>query len=89
MPATRRSRATKLTVPAIDTSLAPFHLSASRCEACSSDRVTRLSMTLTDGSPVDFTSCHRCEHKTWRASGAAVELTSVLTKATKPRALAA
>jgi hypothetical protein len=23
-------------------------------------------MTLTDGTPVDFTSCHRCEHKTWR-----------------------
>jgi hypothetical protein len=22
-------------------------------------------MTLTDGTPVEFVSCHRCEHKTW------------------------
>jgi len=36
------------------------------CVACGSERVTQLAMTLTDGTPVDFTSCHRCEHKTWR-----------------------
>jgi len=36
------------------------------CAACGSERVTQLAMTLTDGTPVDFTSCHRCEHKTWR-----------------------
>lgn len=40
------------------------------CAACTSERVTSLSMTLTDGTPVEFVSCHRCEHKTWRdASG--------------------
>lgn len=40
------------------------------CVSCGSDRVTELSMTLTDGTPVDFISCHRCETKTWRdASG--------------------
>ena len=37
------------------------------CRACGSDRVTAIAMTLTDGSPVDFASCHRCEHRTWRA----------------------
>ena len=31
--------------------------------------VTRLAMNLTDGTPVDFTSCHRCEHRTWAARG--------------------
>jgi hypothetical protein len=36
-----------------------------RCEACSSDRVTELSMTLTDGTPVRFVSCRSCEHRTW------------------------
>jgi len=42
------------------------------CAACGSERVTQLAMTLTDGTPVEFVSCHRCEHKTWRdASGAA------------------
>jgi len=41
-----------------------------QCAGCGSERVTQLSMTLTDGTPVEFTSCHRCEHKTWRdASG--------------------
>ena len=27
-------------------------------------------MNLTDGSPVEFTSCHRCEHRTWEESSA-------------------
>jgi len=36
------------------------------CVACGSERVTHLAMTLTDGTPVEFVSCHRCEHKTWR-----------------------
>jgi hypothetical protein len=41
-----------------------------QCAACGSERVTQLGMTLTDGTPVEFVSCHRCEHKTWRdASG--------------------
>lgn len=39
------------------------------CRACGSERVTRLSMALTDGSAVEFTSCHRCEHRTWQESG--------------------
>ena len=41
------------------------------CRACGSDRVTRIAMTLTDGSPVEFTSCHRCEHRTWAEQGSA------------------
>jgi hypothetical protein len=28
-------------------------------------------MNLTDGSPVEFTSCHRCEHRTWAEQGSA------------------
>ena len=39
------------------------------CRACGSDRVTRIAMALTDGSPVQFTSCHRCEHRTWEEQG--------------------
>ena len=35
------------------------------CGACGSERVTSIAMNLTDGSPVVFTSCHRCEHRTW------------------------
>ena len=39
------------------------------CRACGSERVTSISMSLTDGSPVSFTSCHRCEHRTWEERG--------------------
>ena len=38
---------------------------------CGSERVTRIAMNLTDGSPVEFTSCHRCEHRTWEEQGTA------------------
>jgi DNA-directed RNA polymerase subunit M/transcription elongation factor TFIIS len=41
------------------------------CRACGSERVTRIAMNLTDGSPVEFTSCHHCEHRTWAEQGSA------------------
>ncbi len=55
----------------------------SSCSVCSSRRVTAITMTLTDGSLVDFMSCHACEHKTWTQSGAALDISTVLTKAKK------
>ncbi|MGZ6839250.1 MAG: hypothetical protein ACXVHC_02140 [Frankiaceae bacterium] len=43
-------------------------------------------MTLTDGSRVHFSSCHVCEHRTWRnAQEGAMSLDGVLTRARKPR----
>jgi hypothetical protein len=42
-------------------------------------------MTLTDGSPVDFLSCHNCEHKAWQQAGTTLPLDSVLIKAQKRR----
>ncbi|MDQ6650450.1 MAG: hypothetical protein M3Z02_10090 [Actinomycetota bacterium] len=54
-----------------------------RCSVCDSTRVTEISMTLTDGTPVDFTSCHACEHKSWRDSGQELSIDRVLTKAKK------
>ena len=53
------------------------------CDACGSTRVTEITMTLTDGSPVDFASCHACETKSWRSGGRALDITTVLTKAQK------
>ena len=56
------------------------------CEGCGSDRITRISMTLTDGTPVDFTSCHVCEHRTWRESaGDVLALDGVLQRTRKTR----
>jgi hypothetical protein len=54
------------------------------CAACDSLHVTRLSMNLTDGTAVDFTSCHRCEHRTWtRTSGDVLAMDTVLEHARK------
>ena len=80
------SRTRTATRPVVETLPTPAgHTSAEACAACASPRVTRLTMTLTDGTPVDFTSCHACEHKTWRRDGQPLELGTVLAKATKPR----
>ncbi len=59
------------------------HRSEIQCQACGSSRVTRLSMNLTDGTPVEFTSCHRCEHRTWEHGGDTLSVASVLDKARK------
>lgn len=59
------------------------------CDECGSERITHLAMTLTDGTPVEFVSCHRCEHKTWvDASGVKhreLPVESILDKTRKPR----
>ena len=55
----------------------------SRCTQCSGTRVTEITMTLTDGSVVDFASCHTCEHRSWTQDGAPLDVPTVLKKATK------
>lgn len=55
------------------------------CAVCASTRVTRISMTLTDGSAVDFASCHTCEHKSWRQGGHDLDVSTVLRKAKKEK----
>lgn len=67
-----------------------------QCPRCASLRVTRLAMTLTDGTPVAFTSCRDCEHRVWAAideiadgqdaSGSPIPVTEVLQRASKERA---
>ena len=59
--------------------------SLATCSACSGTRVTKISMTLTDGSDVDFTSCHTCEHKSWTEAGTGIEVSAVLKKAQKAK----
>lgn len=55
------------------------------CSHCASTRVMHITMTLTDGSLVDFASCLRCERKTWTQEGTGLAVTEVLKKAQKPR----
>ncbi len=60
----------------------PMRLLA-HCPACDSTRVTAIAMTLTDGSRVDFSSCHRCEHRSWQERGNRLSVQAVLSKAQK------
>ena len=62
--------------------------SLATCGACNGTRVTKISMTLTDGSDVDFTSCHTCEHKSWTEAGTGLEVSTVLQKAQKAKKVA-
>jgi hypothetical protein len=48
-----------------------------RCESCASPAVTRISITMAEGSVVDFTSCHRCEHKSYASAGEPLALDRV------------
>ncbi|MFN0281675.1 MAG: hypothetical protein ACKVZ6_06850 [Kineosporiaceae bacterium] len=53
------------------------------CRGCGSPHVTRLSMSLTDGTPVQFTSCHRCEHRTWEHGGGELSVDTVIERTRK------
>ena len=61
----------------------PTHLLGVTCSNCGSSRITRISMTLTDGTPVDFTSCHDCEYKVWTGQQGDLALTGVLDRSRK------
>ena len=57
--------------------------SLATCPSCSGQRVTAITMTLTDGSPVDFASCHNCESRSWTQAGRHLDFATVLGKAQK------
>ncbi len=59
--------------------------SLATCGSCGSTRVTEITMTLTDGSPVGFVSCHACETKSWTQAGEELDVTTVLAKAKKDK----
>ena len=81
-----------MTIPAIPSQRsAPASLTkagrnpSGTCPECGSERMTALAMTLTDGTPVDFASCHACEHRQWTHEGQALSFTDVITRATKQK----
>jgi hypothetical protein len=53
------------------------------CPSCGSNRQTALAMTLTDGTPVRFSSCHDCEHRSWSHEGESLTFADVIARATK------
>ena len=54
------------------------------CTHCASNRVMSITMTLTDGSVVDFVSCHTCERKSWAENGSGLAVADVLKRSAKP-----
>jgi hypothetical protein len=92
IPAQRRSgrQAATAPVPQTPSSLVKVpETSRGRCVACGSNRLTEISMTLTDGTPVRFASCRRCEHRAWTDAGEPLPVESVLRKAQKHKDAAA
>jgi hypothetical protein len=64
----------------------PGARSGAVCPACGSERLTSLSMTLTDGSDVHFFSCHNCEHRVWADEAGRLDISDVLSRAMKKKA---
>ena len=56
---------------------------AAQCQECSSTALTEISITMADGSVVDFTSCHSCEAKSYRSGGEELPLDRVLSLAAR------
>jgi hypothetical protein len=78
----RRGRAAVPSVP-LGSLTQSEHRDGAHCAACGTHQVTRLAMRLTDGTPVQFTSCHRCEHRRWEHQGAPLSTETVLERTRK------
>ena len=81
-PAPRQRRRTEPPPPL--GSLTQAEAVTTSCAACGAGRVTRLAMTLTDGTPAVFTSCTRCEHRGWETEGAALSIDDVVDRTRRP-----
>ncbi|MCI2237872.1 hypothetical protein MO973_30755 [Paenibacillus sp. TRM 82003] len=80
--APRRSRAARPTPP-LGSLTQAAHRESAVCGSCGSERVTRLSMSLTDGTEVEFVSCHVCEERSWLSPGGPLSVDSVLDRTRK------
>ena len=81
---TSPARVLPRTRPSLGSLTQPGTLAGVACTTCGSARVTRIAMNLTDGSPVDFTSCHECETRSWtEPGGAAISVDRVLDRTRK------
>jgi hypothetical protein len=86
---TRESPMNRIPVQRTTSTATPASLTQARpagsCPACTSSRLTVLAMTLTDGTPVRFASCHDCEHRSWSHEGEELQFTDVIARATKQK----
>lgn len=57
------------------------------CPDCSSANVININLTMEDGEPVAFYSCHQCEHRWWDREGEPLDLPAVLELARREKAV--
>jgi hypothetical protein len=79
----RRSRSRAVAPDPLGSLTQRDHRTGATCRECGSPHVTRLTMSLTDGTPVEFTSCHHCEHRSWEHAGSELTVQSILDRARK------
>lgn len=83
---TRRRRSAGRTTAPLGSLTQPGARTDTACQSCGSDRVTHLAMSLTDGTPVQFVSCHACEERTWQTlEGRPLSIAAVLERTRKER----
>lgn len=63
---------------------APLLESGVACPSCGSGRVIRLDLSLTDGTPVVFTSCRGCERRFYAGPDGDLAVGDVLARTVKP-----
>jgi transposase-like protein len=68
-------------------------MSALECPQCGSRNVININLTMEDGNPVSFYSCHNCDKRWWNKDGEPIDLPNVLElakrapkRAAKPKA---
>ena len=82
----RRSRSARAVLPvALGSLTQPGARTGDSCEQCGTERVTSLALVLTDGTPIRFTSCHACEHRSWVSPDGPLDRTTVLERTRKVR----
>jgi hypothetical protein len=85
-PARRRSRTPRAVIPVALGSLTQAGArTGDSCAVCGTPRVTSLALMLTDGTPVRFTSCHACEHRSWVGPDGELDRATVLERTRKVR----
>ncbi|WP_432546355.1 hypothetical protein [Kineococcus sp. SYSU DK004] len=78
----RRARAAQ-PAPPLGSLTQVQHRESAACGACGSERVTQVAMSLTDGTPVQFVSCHVCEERSWRSAAGPLTVDAVLDRTRK------
>lgn len=83
MPAAVATRRSRSAAPSLPLGSLTQVRNERGCHNCGSTQVTRLAMRLTDGTPVNFSSCRNCEARRWDHDGVTLSVEDVLSRTRK------